>query len=164
MTTQKARPHWIVTCRASDSSHGIEAMVLLFYYVTPRDAAVDAADSIKHEDGMLQYHIDKCRRLNAQTGSTMYFSKLYCHDSFDLRCQRNLDGRHGGQWYGLRLEGGHITDRVCKALAKLVGIEEPNQAIAALGASHATYCSEVNEYVPSEAPKTLDPLSATTEG
>ena len=96
---------------------------------------------------MVQYYQEKAAKLFDATGKTLYYHSF--HNSFEMECQRNPTLEYGIGWYGLRLSGGNVTKEVAAAIGKLVGVDSPSKAIAALKASPAVYCSAASEYVPS---------------
>jgi hypothetical protein len=161
------KPEWIVRVAKRDkSSYGIESLYLDFRQAVLCDAAEELADAARRGGSDQAHYTEKCRVLHEETGKTLYFDAVGSNrSSFTLHAQRNVDradpllcGATTFDWYGLSMHSGDITEATVAALHKLVRIDTPEAAIAALKATYATYCEAVHDYVACERPAILDPL------
>lgn len=158
------KPQWIVSVVLGNSrSNGIESVYLNFHQAVLEDMADQLAHAARSGNTHdVEIYTERCNILRAETGKTLYFYTIGTSENgFEMHAQRNVgESNHGHDWYGLSLEGGHVTKATVAAFAKIVGIDAPEEAIKALGATFATYVSTgvLGEYAPCDRPAILDPI------
>lgn len=137
---------------------GIESINLRFLFGTVADAADDLAYEVRNgtTEESIRYMAERCKTLRAETGKTNYFSLGYPHSEFSMAAQRNVDETPAGRWYGLNLTEGKLTRATIAAFGKLLGLETPGAAIAALKATFVRYLPAAKEYVCCDPPAYLD--------
>jgi hypothetical protein len=158
MKTQSKR-QWIVSITKDERvAWGIESITLRFLHGEAADAAEDLAYEVRHQttDETIRFMAAKCKTLRDETGKTDYFHLGYERSEFSMAAQRNVDGSHNGRWYALHLTEGSLTHATVAAFRKLVGIDEPEPAIAALKAIFVRYLPAAKEYVRCDRPAFLD--------
>jgi hypothetical protein len=159
---KQRKPQWIVSVVLGNSrSNGIESIFLNFRQAVLEDMADQLARAARSGNAHdVEIYTERCNILREATGETLYFYTVGTSgNGFEMHAQRNIgESNHGHDWYGLSLEGGHVTKATVAAFAKLVGIETPEEAIKAVGATFATYVSTgvLGEYTPCERPAILD--------
>ena len=164
----KRKELWIAVAWRQEPTSGcptIEKLVMHFRRCALRDAASDAADSLRYGD-TTTWNADSARALHDVTGATLYFEECYSGGDVEVAWQRNMDEPTRGEWYGIRLESGTIraqSARLVSALAKLGDSASPEDAIAALKAKPARYLSSVSRYIPADISADLAVPKAVAE-
>ena len=151
------RPFWIVTTELDKTPqvYGIQCMFAHFRLVYLQDAQKQA-DHPYCEASCKPYFLETAAKLLQETGRTLYFDSAGLNNDFCLKAQRNTESDASNKnWYGLRLESGHLTTANCKAFMKLCRLDSPQAAIVALKAKHAVYCRNAREWVKSDSPDYL---------